>query len=341
MLNLSSSKLFKSAHATLMTLLKEFKKPLSKEFEEFQKIFRKSVKSSVPLLDIIMKYILKAKGKQIRPLIVFYSAALFDGINESTYRAATLIELLHTATIVHDDVVDDSDRRRGRFSINALWKNKIAVLVGDYLLSRGMLTALQAKDYSTLEIVSEAVKEMSEGELLQIEKARKLDIDEEIYFEIIRKKTASLLASCFAAGTSSSTNDPDNIKKMWNIGEYAGIAFQIKDDLLDYEKSNIIGKPSGIDIKEKKMTLPLIYLLNHSSVLKKRKIINIIRNNKSKTDKINWLLNEVNSSGGLKYASEKMLDYSNKALNLLREYPESNNRSALEQIIEFTIDRKK
>lgn len=324
-----------------MTLLKELKKPLTEEFKEFHQIFRKSIRSSVPLLDIIMKYIIKTKGKQIRPLIVFYSAALFNGINESTYRAATLIELLHTATLVHDDVVDDSDRRRGRFSINALWKNKIAVLVGDYLLSRGLLTALQAKDYSTLEIVSEAVKEMSEGELLQIEKARKLDIDEAIYFEIIRKKTASLLASCFAAGASSSTGNQKDIKKMWDIGEYAGIAFQIKDDLLDYEKSNVIGKPSGNDLKEKKMTLPLIYLLSQSSVLKKRKIINIIKNNHTKKDKVNWLLNEVVSIGGLKYASEKMVDYSTKALSLLKEYPESNNRLALEQIIEFTIDRKK
>lgn len=213
-----------------MTLLKKLKEPISSELKEFQKIFRLSVKSSVPLLDVIMNYILKAKGKQIRPLIVLYSAALFDGINESTYRAATLIELLHTATLVHDDVVDESDRRRGRFSINALWKNKIAVLAGDYLLSRGMLTALQAKDYSTLEIVSEAVKEMSEGELLQIEKARKLDIDESVYYDVIRKKTASLLASCFAAGASSSCKNQEDIKKMWDIGEYAGMAFQIKDD---------------------------------------------------------------------------------------------------------------
>jgi len=324
-----------------MTLLKDLKKPLSKEIKEFQKIFRKSVKSTVPLLDIIMRYILKTKGKQIRPLIVFYSAALFNGINESTYRAATLIELLHTATLVHNDVVDDSDRRRGRFSINALWKNKIAVLVGDYLLSRGMLMALQAKEYSTLEIVSEAVKEMSEGELLQIEKARKLDIDEAIYFEVIRKKTASLLASCFAAGASSSTNNQEDIKKMWNIGESAGIAFQIKDDLLDFDKSNVIGKPSGIDIKEKKMTLPLIYLLIHSPALKKRKIINIIKKHNSNSDKVNWVVNEIISVGGLKYATEKMIDYSTKALNLLHEYPESNNRLALEQIIEFTIDRKK
>jgi octaprenyl-diphosphate synthase len=272
-----------------MTLLKVLRKPISGELKEFQKIFRNSVKSSVPLLDVIMNYILKSKGKQIRPLIVLYSAALFDGINESTYRAATLIELLHTATLVHDDVVDESDRRRGRFSINALWKNKIAVLVGDYLLSRGMLTALQSKDYNVLEIVSEAVKEMSEGELLQIEKARKLDIDESVYYEVIRKKTASLLASCFAAGASSACQSKKDIKKMWNIGEYAGMAFQIKDDLLDYEKSNVTGKPTGIDIKEKKMTLPLIHLLNQSSLLKKRKIINIIKRHNTNKEKVNWI----------------------------------------------------
>lgn len=326
---------------TTMSLLKELKKPISSELKEFQKVFRQSVKSSVPLLDVIMQYVLKAKGKQIRPLIVLYSAALFNGINESTYRAATLIELLHTATLVHDDVVDDSDRRRGRFSINALWKNKIAVLVGDYLLSRGMLTALQAKDYNTLEIVSEAVKEMSEGELLQIEKARKLDIDESVYYDVIRKKTASLLASCFAAGTASSCDNQEDIKKMWSIGEYAGMAFQIKDDLLDFEKSNVTGKPSGIDIKEKKMTLPLIYLLNQSTVLKKRKIINIIKRHNTNKEKVNWLINEVDSSGGIVYATEKMAEFKTKSLNLLRKYPESAYRLALEQIIEFTIDRKK
>jgi len=324
-----------------MTLLKELRKPISGELKKFQKIFRNSVKSSVPLLDVIMNYILKSKGKQIRPLIVLYSAALFDGINESTYRAATLIELLHTATLVHDDVVDESDRRRGRFSINTLWKNKIAVLVGDYLLSRGMLTALQAKDYNVLEIVSEAVKEMSEGELLQIEKARKLDIDESVYYDIIRKKTASLLASCFAAGASSSCQSQDDIKKMWDIGEYAGMAFQIKDDLLDFEKSNITGKPTGIDIKEKKMTLPLIYLLNQSSLLKKRKIINIIKRHNTNKEKVNWIMNEVKVSGGINYAMDIMEEFKIKSLNLLREYPESSSRLALEQIIEFTIDRKK
>ena len=324
-----------------MTSLNGLKKPISEELKAFQDVFRSSVKSSVPLLDVIMNYVLKAKGKQIRPLIVLYSAALFNGINESTYRAATLIELLHTATLVHDDVVDESDRRRGRFSINALWKNKIAVLVGDYLLSRGMLTALQAKDYNVLEIVSEAVKQMSEGELLQIEKARKLDINEDIYYDVIRKKTASLLASCFAAGASSSCKNADDIKKMWTIGESAGMAFQIKDDLLDFEKSSITGKPTGIDIKEKKMTLPLIYLLSQSSYLKKRKIINIVKNHNTNNKKVGWLINEVKASGGIKYALDKMVEFKTKSLNLLREYPQSENRLALEKIIEFTIDRKK
>ncbi len=324
-----------------MSLLKELKKPLASELKEFQRVFRQSVKTSVPLINVIMQYILKAKGKQIRPLIVLYSAGLFDGINDSTYRSATLIELLHTATLVHDDVVDDSDRRRGRFSINALWKNKIAVLIGDYLLSRGMLTALQAKDYHTLEIVSEAVKEMSEGELLQIEKARKLDIDETVYYEVIRKKTASLLASCFAVGAASAKMSEENIQKMWKIGEYTGMAFQIKDDIFDFESNNDIGKPTGIDIKEKKMTLPLIFLLNNSSFLEKRKIINIVKRHNNNKEKVTWLIDAVVMSGGIDYATDKMLEFKSKALLLLKEFPENESRDALEQIIEFTIDRKK
>ena len=324
-----------------MSILKELKEPLKSELKEFQIVFKQSVKSTVPLLDIVMNYILKSKGKQIRPLIVLYSAGLFDGINESTYRSATLIELLHTATLVHDDVVDDSDRRRGKFSINALWKNKIAVLVGDYLLSRGLLTALKAKDYRALEIVSEAVKEMSEGEMLQLEKARKLDIDESVYYDIIRKKTASLLASCFAAGAASSTKIQSNIEKMWKVGEYAGMAFQIKDDIFDFEKSSIIGKPTGIDIKEKKMTLPLIYLLNNSTYIEKKKIINIVKRHNTNKDKVEWLINRVVDSGGINYAAEQMLEFKSKSLNLLREFPESESRLALEQIIEFIIERKK
>jgi octaprenyl-diphosphate synthase len=324
-----------------MNSLKDIKKPIKPELKAFQKVFRKAVRSKVPLLDVIMNYILKSKGKQMRPLFVLYSAGVFGKINESTYRAATLIELMHTATLVHDDVVDDSFQRRGRFSINALWRNKIAVLVGDFLLSRGMLVALENKEFQMLEIVSKAVKDMSEGELLQIEKARKLDISEEIYYEIIQKKTASLLASCFATGASSTCSDMEKIEKMRLIGEYAGIAFQIKDDLFDFNTNNETGKPSGIDIKEKKMTLPLIFLLNQSSYLEKRKIINIVKKHNTDAEKVNWLIEQVNQKGGMVYAENKMLEFKNKALVLLQEFPENESRLALEKLIEFTIGRSK
>lgn len=323
-----------------MNSLSEIKRPVTDELAAFQKVFRNSVKTKVPLLDVIMRYILKAKGKQIRPLIVIYSAKLFNDVNESTYRAATLIELMHTATLVHDDVVDDSTQRRGRFSINALWKNKIAVLVGDYLLSRGLLVALENKEYKILDIVSRAVKEMSEGELLQIEKARKLDIKEDIYYEIIRKKTASLLASCFASGAASASGDAD-IEKMRKIGELAGMAFQIKDDLFDFSKGNNTGKPSGIDIKEKKMTLPLIYALNQVSKSDKRKMINIVKHYNTDHKKVDWLMEMVVQSGGIQYATEKMLEFMNSAIDLLHEFPENEARNSLEQLIEFTIERKK
>ena len=323
-----------------MNSLNEIKRPVAEELAAFQKVFRNSVKSKVPLLDVIMRYILKAKGKQMRPLIVIYSAKLFNSVNESTYRAATLIELMHTATLVHDDVVDDSSQRRGRFSINALWKNKIAVLVGDYLLSRGLLVALENKEYKILDIVSRAVKEMSEGELLQIEKARKLDIKEDIYYEIIRKKTASLLASCFASGAASASGDVD-IEKMRKIGELAGMAFQIKDDLFDFSKGNSSGKPSGIDIKEKKMTLPLIYALNQVSNSDKRKMINIVKHYNTNHKKVDWLIEMVVQSGGIQYATEKMLEFMNASIDLLHEFPDNDARNSLEQLIEFTIERKK
>jgi octaprenyl-diphosphate synthase len=321
--------------------LKEIKQPVASELKTFQKVFREAVKSKVPLLDVIMRYILKAKGKQMRPLFVIYSAALFENINPSTYRAATLVELMHTATLVHDDVVDDSDQRRGRFSINYLWKNKITVLAGDYLLSRGMLLALENKDFEVLEIVSRAVKDMSEGELLQLEKARKLNIDEEDYYEIIRKKTASLLASCFATGATSAGAEKEQIEKMRLIGEYAGMAFQIKDDLFDFQKSNETGKPSGIDIKEKKMTLPLIYLLNQSPVSQRRKLINIIKNHNTDRGKVAWLMEQVKQSGGMDYAQSKMQKFKTRALNLLNEFPENQARTALEQLIEYSIERRK
>jgi len=324
-----------------MSDLKKLKKPIEGHLKEFQKVFRKTAKSKIYLLDIITKYILKSKGKQIRPLFVIYSALLFDNVNTSTYRAATLIELMHTATVVHDDVVDDSMQRRGRFSINALWKNKIAVLVGDYLLSRGMLLALENKDYHLLEIVSKAVKDMSEGELLQIEKARKLDISEEIYYEIIRQKTASLLASCFATGAASACVDDDVANKMHRIGELAGMAFQIKDDLFDFQKTSITGKPTGIDIKEKKMTLPLIHLLNNSSSAEKRKMINIVKRHNNNREKVEWLMDRVNNSGGMEYAENKMNQFKDEAISLLREFPENQARNALEELVVYSIERKK
>ncbi|MEI6695783.1 MAG: polyprenyl synthetase family protein [Bacteroidota bacterium] len=324
-----------------MISLNEIKKPINDNIDIFEKKFKLSMQSSVPLLDIITAYILKRKGKQIRPMFVFLSAKICGEINESTYRAASLIELLHTATLVHDDVVDDSNERRGFFSINALWKNKIAVLVGDFLLSKGLLLAVDNNDFHFLKIVSNAVKEMSEGELLQIEKARHLDIKEEIYYEIIRKKTASLIASCCASGAASTNNDEEIIKKMHLFGENVGIAFQIKDDLFDYEKSRETGKPNGIDIKEQKMTLPLIYMLNNSSYLEKRYAINIVKNHHNKPEKVAELIKKVNSSGGIEYARDKMLEYKDKALVLLSEMPESEARNAMEQLVLFSIERKK
>ena len=237
-----------------MSNLSTIKKPIAEEIKAYHRVFRTTVRSKVPLLDIIMKYIMKTKGKEVRPIIVIYTAKMMGEISETTYYAATLIELLHTATLVHDDVVDDSNKRRGLFSINALWKNKIAVLAGDYLLAKGLLMAVETNNHHLLEFVSKATRDMSEGELLQMEKARKLDISEEVYFEIIRKKTASLLASCFATGALSTISDREAVEKLWRVGELTGIAFQIMDDLLDYRKSSVIGKPSGIDIKEKKTT---------------------------------------------------------------------------------------
>jgi octaprenyl-diphosphate synthase len=299
------------------------------------------MKTNVPLLDKIMHYIVKRKGKQMRPLFVFLAASVTGGIKDSTYRAATLIELLHTATLVHDDVVDDSNLRRGYFSINALWKNKISVLVGDYLLSTGLLFSLENDDFNLLRIVSNAVKEMSEGELLQIEKARKLDIGEDIYFEIIRKKTASLIASCCACGSASSGSDPETIERMRLFGEYTGIAFQIKDDLFDYETGNATGKPAAIDIKDQKMTLPLIYLLNHSGFAEKRWIVNSVKNHNTEPARVAELIEKVIASGGIAYAHEKMLENRQKAIDVLHTFPESQYRKSLEQLVIFTTERNK
>jgi octaprenyl-diphosphate synthase len=322
-------------------VLSEIKAPIKKELNNFETFFKAAVKSNVPLLNIIMNYILSTKGKQIRPVVVLYSAKMLGGINETTYRAATLIELLHTATLVHDDVVDNSDHRRNLFTVNALWKNKVAVLAGDYLLSRGMLTALESKDYELLEIISRAVKDMSEGELLQMEKARRLDITEEVYFEVIRKKTASLMAAAFGCGAASVSNNMEEIEKMRQIGEWAGIAFQIKDDLLDYNKKNITGKPKGTDIKEKKMTLPLINMLQHIPGKQKRDIIRTFKKKNVTAKDVDKIIIAVKSSNGMEYAKRIMNEYKNRAINLLNEFPDNPSRKALEDIITYSIERAK
>ncbi|MFY7919848.1 MAG: polyprenyl synthetase family protein, partial [Chryseotalea sp.] len=296
--------------------LEQIKAPIHTEMEAFEKKFRASMKTRVLLLDKIMTYIVKRKGKQMRPMFVFLSAGTTGNISESTYRGASLIELLHTASLVHDDVVDNADYRRGFFSVNALWKNKIAVLVGDFLLARGLLLSVEHKEYHLLEIVSNAVREMSEGELLQMEKARQLNITEELYYEIIRQKTASLIASCCAVGASSSGADKATVDNMKLFGEKIGMAFQIKDDLFDYGEEEI-GKPLGIDIKEKKMTLPLIYALSQSGWLERRKITNIVRNESDKPRRVREVIEFVRQSGGIEYAQAVMNRYHADALNLL------------------------
>ncbi len=320
--------------------LHEIKAPVEGHIKAFEKRFRESMKSKVPLLDKITHYIVKRKGKQIRPLFVFFSAGVFGDISDRTYRAASLIELLHTATLIHDDVVDDSNERRGFFSLNALWKNKISVLVGDYLLSRGLLLSLEHDDFDLLKIVANSVKEMSEGELMQIEKARSLDIDEEIYFEIIRKKTASLIASCMACGAASLHASKINVALMHQIGEKAGIAFQIKDDILDFESGPGKGKPSGVDIKEQKMTLPLIYVIKQASYRDKRRIINTVKNHSQDPDKVAELMDMVYEKGGIEYARDYMQLYKDKALELLLSLPDVPARESLRNLVEYIVLRK-
>lgn len=320
--------------------IKEIQAPIDAEMNAFEQKFRQSMKSNVMLLDQIMNYIVRRKGKQIRPMFVFLTAGVCGAIGEPTYRGAALIELLHTATLVHDDVVDDSNYRRGFFSINALWKNKIAVLVGDYLLSRGLLLSINNQDFELLKIVSNAVREMSEGELLQIEKARRLDITEEIYFEIIRQKTASLISSCCGVGAASVNAPPDMIEKMKQFGEKVGLAFQIKDDLFDFGEAEI-GKPLGIDIKEKKMTLPLIYALKKASWLDKRYIINIVKNQSDKPQKVNEVIAFVRNSGGIAYATQAMQKLVEEAESILNTFPESAYRTSLSGLVQFTIARSK
>jgi octaprenyl-diphosphate synthase len=320
--------------------IKEIQAPIAKEMDAFEGKFRSFMKTKVMLLDTIMNYIVQRKGKQLRPMFVFLTAGLCGEINEKTHRGAALIELLHTATLVHDDVVDESNYRRGFFSVNAVWRNKIAVLVGDYLLSKGLLLSIDNNDFDILRIVSTAVREISEGELLQIEKARKLDITEEVYFEIIRQKTATLIAACCGAGVSSVGADAETVEKARIFGEKIGIAFQIKDDLFDYGDAEI-GKPLGIDIKEKKMTLPLIFALNQSDWSTKRKIINIIKNESEKPNKVEEVIDFVKKSGGLQYANKVMERYKQESLDILSTFSDSIYRTSLAGLVEYTINRVK
>ncbi|MFI5159955.1 MAG: polyprenyl synthetase family protein [Sphingobacteriales bacterium] len=323
-----------------MLSINEIKKPIEADIDAFEERFKTSMQSSVPLLDRITHYIVKRKGKQIRPMFVFFSASICGGINDATHRGAALVELLHTATLVHDDVVDNSYQRRGFFSINALWKNKIAVLVGDFLLSKGLLLSINNGDFNLLKIVSEAVKQMSEGELLQMEKARKMDVDEPIYYDVIRQKTASLIASCCACGAASAGADDATVERMRLFGEKIGIAFQIKDDMFDFGTDDV-GKPLGIDIKEKKVTLPLIYSLNHAQSSERKRIINLVKNHNDDAKKIAEIIRFVNETGGLQYAETQMKKYQEEAFTILNTFPESDSRFSLEQLVRFTTERNK
>jgi octaprenyl-diphosphate synthase len=324
-----------------MKVVEQIKKPIYNEMELFEEKFTQSMSSQVALLNRITHFIINRKGKQMRPMFVFLVAKLVGKgkVNERTFRGASVIELIHTATLVHDDVVDDSNKRRGFFSINALWKNKIAVLVGDYLLSKGLLLSIENEDFDLLKIISVAVREMSQGELLQIEKARDLDITEEVYYEIIRQKTATLLAACCAMGAQSVDASEEEVEKMHHFGELLGMAFQIKDDLFDYGERKI-GKPVGIDIKERKMTLPLIHTLNVVSPDEKRTLINTVKNHNKNKVKVNALIETVKEKGGLDFAVKKMEDYRNQAIALLMDFPKNEYRDALELMLNYVIERK-
>ena len=323
-----------------MLTVKEMMKPIESEMSEFEVRFRQSMKSKVPLLDKITHYIIRRKGKQMRPMFIFLTAKMLGEMNDRSYDAASLVELLHTATLVHDDVVDDANERRGFFSVNALWKNKIAVLVGDYMLSRVLLLSIEKKNVRLLEVVARAVREMSEGELLQIEKARRLDITEEIYFEVIRQKTASLIATCCEAGAISVDRE-DMSERMRNFGELVGLAFQIKDDIFDYGTSGKIGKPTGLDIRERKMTLPLIYTLNTAPKEVRKELINIVKNKNEKTKQVRRAVELVIQYGGIEYAQTRMLELKAQALDLLTDIPESEAKNSLIGLVEYTTTREK
>ena len=326
-----------------MDITSQIKAPILQEMELFEKKFQHSMSSKVALLNRITYYIVNRKGKQMRPMFVFLTAKMISGgkVMERTYRGALVIELIHTATLVHDDVVDDSNRRRGFFSINALWKNKIAVLVGDFLLSKGLLLSIDNGDFDLLKIISVAVREMSEGELLQIEKARRLDITEDIYYEIIRQKTATLIAACCALGACSVTpEDTETVEKMRKFGELIGMAFQIKDDLFDYTEE-AIGKPTGIDIKEQKMTLPLIHVLNNCSEKEKNWVINSIKNHNKDKKRVKEVIIFVKNHGGLLYAEQKMIQFQQEALSLIASFPNSTYKESLILMVNYVIERKK
>lgn len=324
----------------MANIVEEIKRPIASEMKLFEQKFYESMKSNVGLLDKVTRFIVTTKGKQMRPMFIFLCAKLVGDVNEKTFRGASMIELIHTATLVHDDVVDESFKRRNFFSINALWKNKIAVLVGDYLLSKSILLATDNKDYDLMEVVSRTIREMSEGELLQLEKARKLDITEEVYYEIIRQKTATLVAACCEIGVLSTANNADLAKKMQDFGTYTGMAFQIKDDLFDYLSSNVIGKPVGIDIKEQKMTLPLIHTLKTANETDRKYYFNTIKRYNNDKKRVKELIDFVKKSGGLDYAIGVMKDFQQKAKNILSEFPDSEPKTALLKMLDYVIERK-
>ena len=324
----------------MANIVEEIKKPINSEMKLFEQKFYESMQSKVPLLDKVTRFIVTTKGKQMRPMFIFLCAKLLGEVNEKTYRGASMIELIHTATLVHDDVVDESFKRRNFFSINALWKNKIAVLVGDYLLSKSVLLSTDNKDYDLLSVISRTIREMSEGELLQLEKARKLDITEEVYYEIIRQKTATLISACCEIGVLSNNSDEILAKKMRDFGTYTGMAFQIKDDLFDYLSSNVIGKPVGIDIKEQKMTLPLIFTLKNCSENDKKYYFKTIKNYNNDKKRVKELIDFVKKSGGLEYAIGVMKDFQQKAKDILNDFPDSQAKISLNLMLDYVIERK-
>jgi octaprenyl-diphosphate synthase len=319
----------------------KIKHTIKKELKEFEFYYKKAIQSDIPLLGTILNFLYRTKGKQLRPVFVFLSASLHGEPNEFSQLAACSVELLHSATLIHDDVVDESYERRGAFSINALWRNKLAVLVGDYILAKGLILQLENKKYNFLHLISRAVQEMSEGEILQVKKSRQLDIDEETYFEIIRKKTASLIATSMAIGTASVTDDEDLYLKMYKIGQDAGIAFQIKDDIFDYQKRGIIGKPTGNDIKEKKITLPLLYVIKNSDPAERRRILRLIKNKNKNPAVVQEIIRMVKGKGGLDYATKKMNEFRDNAIKGLMEYPESEARESLIELMNYITTREK